>query len=73
MVMQIKIPEISVKEEEIKVLLAIKLFEEGLVSLGKAAEISGYSERTFSEILIRRGIPPINYENINLEEELNNV
>ncbi len=73
MVMEIKIPEISVKEEEIKVLLAIKLFEEGLVSLGRAAEISGYSERTFSEILVRKGIPPIKYENINLEKGLNNV
>ena len=73
MKMQIRIPEISVKEEEIKVLLAIKLFEEGLVSLGKAAEISGYSERTFSEILIRKGVPPIKYDNINLEEELKNV
>jgi predicted HTH domain antitoxin len=51
-----------------KILLAIKLFEEGLISLGKASEVAGYSERAFSEILVHKGISPIRYENIDLEE-----
>ena len=33
----INLPEMNIKEEELKLLLAIKLFEDGAVSLGKAA------------------------------------
>lgn len=69
----IKIPEINIKEDELKILLAIKLFELNLVSLGKAAEIAGYSEYAFSEILLHRGISPVRYENINIDEEMKNV
>lgn len=59
--MSIKLPEINIKQEEVKVLLAIKLLEDGLVSLGKAAEIAGYSEKAFSEILLHKGVAPIKY------------
>ncbi|MCR4343075.1 MAG: UPF0175 family protein [Patescibacteria group bacterium] len=69
----VNLPEINIKEDEVKLLLAIKLLEEGLVSLGKAAEVSGFSEKTFVEILIHRGIPPIIYSKLNLEKELNNA
>lgn len=55
----VKLPEINIKEEEIKLLLAIKLLEDGVVSLGKAAEIAGYSEKAFVEILTHRGISPL--------------
>ena len=60
-------------EEELKLLLAIKLLDEGLVSLGKASEIAGYSEKAFVEILLNRGIAPIKYQKINLEKELTNA
>lgn len=43
----VNLPEMNIKEEEVKLLLAIKLLEDGLVSLGKAAEIAGYSEKAF--------------------------
>ena len=67
------LPEMNIKEEEVKMLLAIKLLEEGLVSLGKAAEIVGYSEKAFVEILIHKGVPPIKYSKLNLERELQNA
>jgi len=66
----VNLPEMNIKEDEVKLLLAIKLLEEGLVSLGKAAEIAGYSEKAFAEILIHKGVPPIKYSNLNLEKEL---
>ncbi len=69
----INLPEINIKEDEVKLLLSIKLLEEGLVSLGKAAEISGFSEKAFVEILIHRGIPPIIYSTLDLEKELKNA
>ncbi|MEW6068431.1 MAG: UPF0175 family protein [Nitrospirota bacterium] len=69
----VKLPEINIKEDEIKLLLAIKLLEDGVVSLGKAAEIAGYSEKAFVEVLIHRGIPPLKYSKLNLEKELRNA
>jgi len=73
MAIQISLPEINVKEEELKILLATKLLEEGIVSLGKAADIAGYTESTFSEILLRRGVSPVKYENLDLDNELKNA
>jgi len=66
----VNLPEMNIKEDEVKLLLAIKLLEEGIVSLGKAAEIAGYSEKAFTEILMHKGVPPLKYSNLNLEKEL---
>jgi predicted HTH domain antitoxin len=66
----VNLPEMNIKEDEVKLFLAMKLLEEGIVSLGKAAEIAGYSEKAFVEILLHKGIPPIKYSNLDLEKEL---
>ena len=66
----VNLPEMNIKEDEIKLFLAMKLLEEGIVSLGKAAEIAGYSEKAFAEILIHKGMSPIRYSKLNLEKEL---
>lgn len=71
--MKLEVPIKNISEEEVRTLLATKLWQEGLVSLGKAAEIAGFSERTFAELLLRRGVSPIRYTNINLKEELRNA
>ena len=67
------LPEVNIPEEELKLLLSIKLLEEGLVSLGKASEIAGYSERAFMEILLHKGKAPIKYQNLNLDKEMSNA
>jgi predicted HTH domain antitoxin len=69
----VNLPEMNIKEDEVKILLAIKLLEDGLVSLGKAAEIAGYTEKAFVEILIHRGIPPVKYTNLDIDKELENA
>ena len=73
MSISVNLPQINIKEDEVKLLLAIKLLEDGLVSLGKAANIAGYSEKAFIEILLHRGIPPIKYLKLNLDKELKNA
>jgi predicted HTH domain antitoxin len=60
----LNLPDINIKIEELKLSLAVKLLEEGIISPGKASEIVGYNEKTFSEILLKRGISPIKYENL---------
>jgi len=67
------LPEDKIKEDELKLLLAIKLLEDGTVSLGKAAEIAGYSEKAFVEVLLHRGVSPIKYPELDLDRETRNA
>ena len=60
----------DVDPEDARLLLTMKLFEEGKVSLGKAAEMAGYTKRTYMELLGKRGIPIINYPPEELEQEM---
>ena len=69
----INLPDMNMKEDEIKLLLAIKLLEEGTVSLGKASEIAGYSEKAFVEVLVHRGVAPLKYTDLDLNKEMQNV
>lgn len=69
----INLPDMNMKEDEIKLMLAIKLLEEGTISLGKAAEIAGYSEKAFVEVLVHRGVAPLKYTDLDLNKEMQNV
>ena len=69
----VNLPDMNIKEDEIKLLLAIKLLEEETVSLGKAAEIAGYTEKAFVEVLLHRGVAPLKYSNLDLDKEIRNV
>ena len=67
------LPDLNIKEDELKLLLAVKLLEDGAVSLGKAAEIADYSEKAFVEVLIHRGVSPIKYSELDLDREMRNA
>jgi len=67
------LPDLNIKEDELKLLLAVKLLEDGKVSLGKAAEIAGYSEKAFVEVLIHRGVSPLKYSGLDLDREMRNA
>lgn len=69
----VNLPELNIKENEVRLLLAIKLLEDGIVSLGKAAEVAGYSEKAFVEVLLHRGVPPLRYSKLDLDKELKNA
>ncbi len=62
-------PNISI--EEARLLLVVKLFETGKLSLGQAAKLAGYSKRTFIELLGKMGVPVIDYPAEELEQEIN--
>jgi len=49
---------------------AIGLFQEGLISIGKAAELAGLSQRVFLDALRERGIPAYTYTREMLDEDL---
>lgn len=56
--------------EETKILLAVKLYEVGKVSIGQAAKIAGYSKRAFMEILGHHGVPIFAYSPEELRADL---
>ena len=67
----INLPDfIDLNEKEIKLLIATKLYEEGKLSLGEAAQLAELSKRAFIEILGRFDISIFNY---NAEELRNDV
>jgi len=67
----INLPDfLDLNEKEIKLLIASKLYEEGKLSLGEAAQLAELSKRAFIEILGRFDISLFNY---NAEELRNDV
>jgi len=61
-------PEIPI--EEARFLLMVKLFETGKLSLGQAADLSGYSKPTFIELLSKLGVAVIDYPPEELAQEM---
>jgi predicted HTH domain antitoxin len=47
----------EIDAEEARLLLAIKLYEMGRLSLGQAAQLAGYSKPAFMELLGKYGAP----------------
>jgi predicted HTH domain antitoxin len=56
-------------EHELRVLLAIKLFELQRVSMGVAADVAGMSKQGFMDELARFKVPAINYTAADLAGE----
>ena len=70
----INIPEtLDLNEKEAKTILAANLFETGKLSLGQAAELSGYSKRTFMELLSDYGVSLFNSDEAQLEKDIENA
>ena len=61
---------LDLSPEEVRLLLAIKLYEAEKVSLGQAAKVAGFSKRAFMEILGRHQIPVFRYSPEDLRQEL---
>lgn len=67
--MNISLP-FTISEEDVRILLAIKLFEVGKVSLGQAAKIANFSKRAFIDVLGHYQIPVCNYDAEELQQEI---
>lgn len=59
-----------ITKDETQTLLAIKLYETDRLSLGKAAELAGYSTRAFIEVLAHHEVPVFDYSPEELRMEL---
>ena len=67
--LRIELPP-GIAVEEARLLLSIKLYETGDLSLGQAARMAGYSKMAFMELLGKRGVPVLNYPPEDLEREM---
>lgn len=65
----VALPE-SISEAEARFQLAARLFEVGRLSCGQAAELAGYSKRTFLELLGKEGISVLDYPADELTDDL---
>lgn len=59
---------LDIPVEEARLLLTIKLFEVGKLSLGQAAKLAGYSKPTFIETISKLGVPVIDYPSEELQQ-----
>lgn len=67
----LKLPEKERKEELVK-LLAVKLYEKGLIGIGKSAELCEMSKLEFMQLLKEEGVN-LNYDEEELERDLESV
>ena len=70
----INIPDfVNLDEKEAAMTLASKLYEEGKLSLGQAAELVGISKRAFAEMLGKYNVSLFNYPPSDLSRDVKNA
>ncbi len=55
--------------DQVKVALAIHLFLEGMISIGKAAELVGEPRVDFEWLLVEMGLPTVQYDLADYEQD----
>ncbi|HFA50847.1 MAG TPA: UPF0175 family protein [Bacteroidetes bacterium] len=70
----IKVPSsLKMNAFDVSMLVATKLFEDGKISSGQAAEIVGISKRAFVELLGKYGVSIFGYDFNELEKDIENA
>ena len=70
----INIPDtLDLDKNEVVMLIATRLYEQGKLSLGQAAELAGLSKRTFAELLGRYDVSIFNYPASDLSRDVKNA
>lgn len=59
----------SIPKEDARLMLALKLYEKGRLTLGQAAHTAGYSKRAFIDFLGQEGLPVLNSDPAELAVE----
>lgn len=70
----LNIPDtLEMDNDEIAMLVATRLYEQGKLSLGQAAEIAGLTKRTFAELLGKYNVSIFNYPASDLSRDVANA
>ena len=71
---QIKIPDsVDKNDNELTMIIAAKLYEDGTLSSGQAAELAGLSKRSFIEMLGKYGVSVFSTSIDDLESDIANA
>ncbi len=71
---QINLPEnLKITDFDLKMLVASKLYEDGRLSTGQAADVVGVSKRTFVELLGKYNVSLFSQDLSDLEEDIANA
>jgi predicted HTH domain antitoxin len=69
-ILQVELPP-EVEVAEAQLILMMRLYEMGRLTLGQAARLSGYSKGSFMELLGKYNVPTFNYLADELDQEMN--
>ncbi|MBU1678211.1 MAG: UPF0175 family protein [Bacteroidetes bacterium] len=70
----LNIPDnLDLDDRGVSMIVATKLYEQGKLTLGQAAELVGLSKRTFAELLGTYGISLFNYPASDLSKDVINA
>ncbi len=70
----LNIPDsVNLDDKEAIMLLSTKLYEQGKLSLGEAADFASLSKREFTEILGKYGVSIFNYPSSEIAKDLSNA
>jgi predicted HTH domain antitoxin len=72
--LHLKIPDsVDKNDSELTITIAAKLYEDGTLSSGQAAELAGLSKRTFIELLGKYGVSVFSTSLDDLESDIANA
>lgn len=72
--LQIQLPDtITIDAREIHLLLASRLYEKGILSVGQAAQMTQLSKRTFMELLGQYQVSVLNYPADDIKLDFDNA
>ena len=70
----LNIPDsLDLDSNQVTMLIATKLYEQGKLSLGQAAELAGLTKRTFAELLSKYNVSIFNYPASDLARDVQNA
>jgi predicted HTH domain antitoxin len=70
----LNIPDnLDVDNKDLAMLVSTKLYEQGKLSLGQAAEVAGLTKRTFAELLGRYNVSIFNFPASDLSRDVANA
>ena len=70
----LKLPDsLEIDERQIAMIIAARLYEQGRLSLGQAAEVAGLTKRTFAELLGSYDVSIFNFPASDLSKDVANA
>lgn len=70
----LNIPDsLDLNNRELVMLVASRLYEQGKLSLGQAAELAGLTKRTFAELLNQYNVSIFNFPSSDLSSDVENA